>query len=94
MKNEYNTQEAIYCEDDGEYRVYCNICDKLCIERLYKNHLKSRTHISNIRKKQQKIIEKFRRYIFISNTLILINIWITIVKFVIRLINLNQKTII
>ena len=74
MKNEYNTQEAIYCEDDGEYRVYCNICDKLCIERLYKNHLKSRTHISNIRNKQQKIIEKFRRYIFISNTLILINI--------------------
>ena len=25
-------QEVIYCEDDGEHRVYCNICDKLCIE--------------------------------------------------------------
>ena len=29
--NEEN-QEAIYCKDDGEYRVYCNDCDKLCIE--------------------------------------------------------------
>ena len=25
-------QEIIFCED-GENRVYCNICDKLCIER-------------------------------------------------------------
>ena len=25
-------QLIIYCEDDGEYRVYCNICDSLCIE--------------------------------------------------------------
>ena len=43
-------QLIIYCEDDGEYRVYCNICDSLCIERFYKNHLKSKTHINNIRK--------------------------------------------
>ena len=43
-------QLVIYCEDDGEYRVYCNICDSLCIERFYKNHLKSKTHIDNIRK--------------------------------------------
>ena len=43
-------QLVIYCEYDGEYRVYCNICDSLCIERFYKNHLKSRTHINNIRK--------------------------------------------
>ena len=42
---------VIYCEDD-EYRVYCNICDKLCIERLYKNHLKSGRHTNNIRKRQ------------------------------------------
>ena len=40
---------VIYCED-GEYRVFCNICDSLCIERFYKNHLKSQTHINNIRK--------------------------------------------
>ena len=45
-------QQVIYCED-GEYRVYCSICDKLCIERYYKNHLKSQTHTNNIRKRQQ-----------------------------------------
>ena len=51
MDNE--NQLVIYCEDDGEYRVYCNICDSLCIERFYKNHLKSKTHINNIRKKKE-----------------------------------------
>ena len=45
-------QEVIYCED-GEYRVYCNICDKLRNKRVYKNHLKSGTHINSIRKRQQ-----------------------------------------
>ena len=45
-------QQVIYCED-GEYRVFCRICDKLCIERFYKNHLKSRTHTNNIRKREQ-----------------------------------------
>ena len=43
-------EKAIYCEDDGEYRIYCHICDNLCIVRFYKNHLKSRTHINNINK--------------------------------------------
>ena len=43
---------VIYCEDDGEYRVYCDVCDNLCIERFYKNHLKSQTHMNNIRKKK------------------------------------------
>ena len=42
-----------YCEDDGEYRVYCDICDSLCIQRFYKNHLKSGTHLNNIRKIEQ-----------------------------------------
>ena len=42
-------QEVIYCADD-EYRVYCDLCDKLCIERFYENHLKSQTHKNNIRK--------------------------------------------
>ena len=42
---------VIFCED-GEYRVYCEICDKLCIERFYRNHLKSQTHINNMNKRQ------------------------------------------
>ena len=52
MDEEKFYQEAIYCEDDGEYRVYCDICDNLCIESFYKNHLKSRTHINTINKKK------------------------------------------
>ena len=51
MDNE--NQLVIYCEDDGEYRVCCDICDSLCIQRFYKNHLKSKTHINNIRKIEQ-----------------------------------------
>ena len=43
-------QLVIYCPEDGEYRVYCDVCDNLCIERYYKNHLKSQTHIKNIHK--------------------------------------------
>ena len=42
-------QDIKYCEDDGKYRTYCNICEKLCIERFYKNHLKSVTLISSFR---------------------------------------------
>ena len=42
--------EVIFCSEDDEYRIHCDICDKLCIQRLYKNHLKSKIHIKNIRK--------------------------------------------
>ena len=45
--------EVIYCPEDDEYRVYCDICDKLYIERYYKKHLKSQTHININRKKEQ-----------------------------------------
>ena len=45
-------QQVIYCED-GEYRVYCDVCDNLCIEQFYKNHSKSKTHINNICKREQ-----------------------------------------
>ena len=45
-------QLVIYCEDDGEYIVYCDVCDNLCIERFYKNHCKSQTHLNNINKKK------------------------------------------
>ena len=53
MDSENNIQEAIYCEVEGQYIVYCNICDKFCVERFYKNHLKSKTHTNNIRKREQ-----------------------------------------
>ena len=39
----------------GEHRVYRDICDNLVIERFYKNHLKSQTHTSTIRKREQLI---------------------------------------
>ena len=44
---------VIFCGDDGEYRVYCEICDKVCTERYYKNHPKSQTHITIYRKIEQ-----------------------------------------
>ena len=46
-------QQVIYCADDDEYRIYCHICDKLCFERIYKNHLKSGTHTNNFYKRQR-----------------------------------------
>ena len=30
MDNE--NYKVIYCPEDDEYRVYCDVCDKLCIE--------------------------------------------------------------
>ena len=45
--------EVIYCPEDDENRVYCDVCDKLCIQRFYRNHLKSKTHINNIREIEQ-----------------------------------------
>ena len=46
-------KEKLYSDDDGEYRIYCHICDKLAIDRNYHNHLKPQTHINNFRKRQQ-----------------------------------------
>ena len=48
-------QEVIYCADDDENRVYCEICDNLCIERYYKNHPKSGTHINKCHQRQRLI---------------------------------------
>ena len=45
--------EVIYCPEDDEYRVYCDICDKLSIEGFYKNNLNAQTHTNN---KYKKII--------------------------------------
>ena len=49
-------QLVVYCEDDREYRICCDVCDNLCIERFYKNHLKSQNHINIIRKRENSII--------------------------------------
>ena len=40
--------EVIYGLEDDECRVYCETCGKLCIERYYRNHLKSQTQTNNI----------------------------------------------
>ena len=50
MDSGNKNQEAIYCEDDGEYRESCDICDILCIERFYGKHLKSQSCNNSIRK--------------------------------------------
>ena len=47
-----DNQQVIYCED-GEYKVFCNLCDELCTERFYENHLKSQTHTNDILKREQ-----------------------------------------
>ena len=36
--------EVIYCPEDDENKVNCDICDNFCIDRFYKSHLKSQTH--------------------------------------------------
>ena len=58
-------QEVIYCEYD-EYRVHCEICDKVCIERYNKYHLKSGTHTLISKKNNDQIlqIKIFKNYCF------------------------------
>ena len=53
MDSESDNYEVIYCADDDEDEVYCEICDKLCIERYYKNHLKPEIHTNNLYEKQR-----------------------------------------
>ena len=48
-----NKEVIYYADDDDEYRVYCNICDKLCIEIFQKNRLKSQSHTNNNYKRQR-----------------------------------------
>ena len=51
MDSDNNRYEVINCPEDHEKRVYCDTCDKICIERFYKNHLKSQTHTNTTRRK-------------------------------------------
>ena len=55
-----DNQLVIYCEDDGDLRVYCDVCESLCIEQSYENYLKSQTHIKNNRKREQ-LNESFQK---------------------------------
>ena len=43
--------ELKYCAENETYRIYCDVCDRLCIDRYYQNHLKSQTHLNNLSKK-------------------------------------------
>ena len=43
-----DSDKVIYCNEDDEYRVYCDICDKLCIERFYNNIHKQKMISNNI----------------------------------------------
>ena len=53
MDGECDIYEVIYCADDDEYRVYCEIRDTHCIERFCENHLKSGNHTNNFFKRQR-----------------------------------------
>ena len=50
MDSDNNIYEVIYCPEDDEYKVYRDICDKLCIEQFYKNHPKSGSQTKKNRK--------------------------------------------
>ena len=28
-----DNKENLHCDDDGEYRIFCKVCDKLAIDR-------------------------------------------------------------
>ena len=56
MDRDSSNYEVVYCADDDEYRVFCETCDRLCIERYYKNHLKSGTHTNTFSKRQDSIL--------------------------------------
>ena len=41
----------VYNEENDEYYVYCDTCNKFCIKRFYDNHLKSQTRMNNLLRK-------------------------------------------
>ena len=53
MDSDNNNYEVIYCPEDDNYREYCDICDKLCLERFDKNLLISQSHTNNIYNRQR-----------------------------------------
>ena len=53
MISENDNQEVLYCDDNGEYRVYSNTCYKLCTERFRKNYWKPQNHTNFIHNGEQ-----------------------------------------
>ena len=43
----------LYNDENDEYYVCCEVCDKYCIKRCYDKHIKSITHTSNLIKLQK-----------------------------------------
>ena len=61
-------QENTFCVNNKEYKLSCNSRDEFAIDRYYNNHLKSQTHIINIRKRQL-LNDTSSKVFFISNKL-------------------------
>ena len=38
----------IYCDDDGEYRKLCHVCNELVTGEYYNNQPKSQSQINNL----------------------------------------------
>ena len=53
MDSDIHNREIIYCAGDGDCRILCDICDKLCMDRCNKNHIKSGVHINFFHEKQR-----------------------------------------
>ena len=66
MNSDNNNYEVTYCPEDDEYRVYCNICDKLCFKKYHEKHLKSGTHTNKFYKGPGlKYFKRFLLYKFV-----------------------------
>ena len=48
-----DNEEKMYCEYDGEYTIFCHLCDKLAIDRYFKNNVKWQTHINRFRRRRE-----------------------------------------
>ena len=59
-----DNNEVIYCPEDDENRVFCNVCDKLRIERFYKKTILSH-------KLKQIILVKVNNQIHTSDVIFL-----------------------
>ena len=59
-------EEKVYCADENEYRIHCDVCDKFAIIKSHNNHLKTQTLISNLYRKQQ-LIKTITNILYIYN---------------------------